>query len=25
VDEHSPTLDVLNHQEFVRVYVRRAG
>jgi hypothetical protein len=24
-DAHSPTLDVLNHQEFVKVYVRRAG
>ncbi|HWN12437.1 MAG TPA: hypothetical protein VNU02_01185, partial [Candidatus Dormibacteraeota bacterium] len=25
VDEHSRTLDVLNHREFVKVYVRRAG
>ncbi len=24
-DEHSPTLDTVNHQEFVKVYVRRAG
>lgn len=24
-DEHSTTLDTVNHQEFVKVYVRRAG
>jgi hypothetical protein len=24
-DEHSATLDTVNHQEFVKVYVRRAG
>lgn len=24
-DEHSPTLDTVNHQETVKVYVRRAG
>jgi hypothetical protein len=24
-DEHSPTLDVVHHQETVKVYVRRAG